>query len=127
MKLTISNIVIYFLSKYFLLSIMTVLLNVGGGFFDNNIIDILCYLVFFFVVPLGAPITIILTYPMYLINKVRKVSFALLILLGVFILEIFLYYTLASQNDYERLLLNFLVGVVLWSIFFLKRLLNERR
>ncbi|GAA0875020.1 hypothetical protein GCM10009118_14280 [Wandonia haliotis] len=106
---------------------MTVLLNVGGGFFDNNIIDILCYLVFFFVVPLGAPITIILTYPMYLINKVRKVSFALLILLGVFILEIFLYYTLASQNDYERLLLNFLVGVVLWSIFFLKRLLNERK
>lgn len=125
MKLTILNIIIYFLSKYFLLSIVTVLLNVGSSFFNNNIIDVVTYLFFMFVLPLGFPMAIILTYPMYLINKVKTVKFALLSLLGVFVVEIFIYYLLASQHDYKSLLINFVIGVALWLILFLNQVLKK--
>jgi len=127
MKLTIFNIAIYFLLKYFVLSIITVLLNVGSSFFDNNILDVLGYLLLVFVAPLGVPIAIILTYPMYLIKKVKKMKFALLLLFGVFILEISIYYKLASQHSYDRLLLNFLIGIIFWILFFLKQFLKERK
>lgn len=126
-KLSIGTIIVYFFIKYSILSCLNVLLKVGISFFHNDIIDALVYLLVFFVIPIGIPMTIILTYPMYLMNKVRKVLPALLLLLGVFMMEVFIYYVLTSEQDYKRLLINFLVGAVLWSILFLCHFLKERR
>jgi hypothetical protein len=124
MKLSILNIVVYFFIKYFILSVLVVLSNVGISFFDGNVIDTLTYLFFCFVFPMGVPIAIILTYPIFLINRVNSLKLVLLLFFCSLILEILIYFMISSQSDYKSLMLNFLTGIILWFLFLYKKIRN---
>lgn len=124
MKLSIFKIVAYFFIKYFVLSTLVVFFNVGIGFFEGSVIDVLAYLFLCFVMPIGIPIAIILTYPIFLINRVNKVKIALLLFFCSLILEILIYSIISSQVDYKSLIFNFLTGIILWFLFLYKTIRN---
>jgi|688.fasta_scaffold814330_1 hypothetical protein len=124
MKLSITSIVLYFVLKYFLLSILIVLFNVGISFFDENIIDTINYLFFCFVVPTGVPIAIILIYPIYLINRVNNLKIVLALFFCSLIFEIIINSILSSQRDKKILILNFSIGLILWFLFLFRKIQN---
>lgn len=102
----------------------------GHDFFDN-IIGYCELVLFFYVMPIGFPIIIILTYPMYLLNKVKSIYLASFLLLLIFLVELVIYSFWNSnwQNQIynKELIINLLLGISIWSLFFSKEFFKSRK
>lgn len=130
LKLSIGTIIIYFLLKYIILGFIMVIELHGHDFFDN-IIGYCELVLFFYVMPIGFPIIIILTYPMYLLNKVKSIYLASFLLLLIFLVELVIYSFWNSnwQNQIynKELIINLLLGISIWSLFFSKEFFKSRK
>ena len=125
MKLSFIKIVAFFLIKYSILGIVSIIENVGVVFFKDDFFNSILYLILCFVMPLGVPITLIFSFLFFLINKLKVRFYLVFSYLIVFVLEFFMYKFLSSKLTLLITILIFtfnlcFFGYNYYRVYFLK-------
>jgi len=118
---TFKNILLFFFVKYFVFYILLMFKNKDYSLIQLNNLrnyqDVFYYLLIFLFLPVVT--CLLFSAPIYLILKIRRAIYLVILITVIFIVEYVLYTYLASQTDLMNGVYNEAISVlVLWLFFF---------
>jgi hypothetical protein len=127
-KVSLGSIPIFWLLKYCIFYLILMFKNDDYTFIRLDEIktgtDLLYYLFLFLFMPVIS--SILLTGPVYLLFKVKKLSYFIALSLFILIAEYCIYTYFASSSDLLNGLYNGIISVLFFLIFYFRRLKNLR-
>lgn len=120
LKPSILNLFTYTLFKYLCFYLLLMFIRNDFSFFENDLLDMTSYFLVF-MLPLPVIMFVCFYLPIYFVLKKIKPRLTLVLLLLIVILEYILYTKIASSIDYKNGIYLQVLGVLLFFVFFQKK------
>ena|SRR5688572_6131869 len=114
------NVILFFVVKYFLFYIVMMLKNNDYTLIEFNQLKDVNAVVYYLWIFLSLPAISIALFsvPVYFILKIRRALYIVLLLIGIFVIEYYLYTYLASESDLKNGIYLEVISIILFFLFF---------